>query len=250
MGLMHYFLKNLSGVKVLLYHHVFPGMPDEMTVSPDLLEKHFQYLKANGYSTIPVSSVVKAINNEEAFSGKTIVLTFDNGYKNQIEFVEPLLKKYGFCACIFLIANKTIEAVKATVNEKYYYLEAESVLNADPEFFEFGLHGYDNQSYEDLTVEEIRNDICSSQEVFAEYNINIIPVIAYPFGKRPKNKIDLDKMKNVFREMGICAAFRIGNRAIQMPVLDQFELPRININGWDTLKNFKIKLRKGKLKPF
>ncbi len=250
MGLMHYFLKNLSGVKVLLYHHVFPGMPDEMTVSPDLLEKHFQYLKANGYSTIPVSSFIKNINNQETISDKTIVLTFDDGYKNQIEFVEPLLKKYGFCACIFLIAQKTSVNGNHNGKEKYSYLETESILNADPAFFEFGLHGYDHQSYEDLSVEEIRNDVISTLDVFAVLNINIIPVIAYPFGKRPKNKTDLDKMKNVFREMGIYAAFRIGNQAIQMPVPDQFELTRIDINGWDTLKNFKIKLRKGRLKPF
>lgn len=247
---MHYFLKNLSGVKVLLYHHVFPGTADEMTLTPDLLENHFQYLKEKGYSTIPVSSLVKAINKQETLPGKTIVLTFDDGYKNQIEFVEPLLKKYGFCACIFLFAKKTVEGKNNGIEEKYSFLETEAVLNADPEFFEFGLHGFNYQTFEKLTVEEIKNDIISSQEVFAEHNINTIPVIAYPFGKRPKNKIELDKMKSVFQDLGICAAFRIGNQAIQIPVLDQFELTRIDINGWDTLKNFKIKLKKGKLKLF
>ncbi len=247
---MHFLLKDLSGVKVLLYHHVFPGKPDDMTVSPDLLEIHLRYLKQNGYKTIPVSELVKDINNKEALPEKTVVITFDDGYKNQIEFVEPLLKKYGFCACIFLIAKKIIEQGNIESKEKYSYLYPEAVLNADPACFEFGLHGYDHQSYEDLTIEGIRNDILSRQEVFASKNINVLPVVAYPFGKKPKSKRELENMKNVFKEMGICAAFRIGNRAIQIPVFDQYELTRININGWDTLENFKIKLRKGKLKPF
>ena len=250
MAIMDFLLKEQDGVKVLLYHHVYPGTTDAMTVTPEMLEIHFQYLKENGYTTIPVSALIKAINKAEVLPEKTVVITFDGGYKNEIEFVEPLLKKYGFTACIFLIAQKTKLGISSEENGKYSYLGIESVINADPDLFEFGLHGYDHQSFEKLSVEEMRHDLIKSQEFFASINLNIIPVFAYPYGARPANSRKLDSMKNIFRELGIFAAFRIGNRAINFPVSDSYELTRIDIKGSDDLKKFKIKLRKGKLKPF
>jgi hypothetical protein len=51
-------------------------------------------------------------------------------------------------------------------------------------------------------------------------------------------------------DFGIEAAFRIGNKPQRSPATDLYELKRIDIRGGDSLEEFKIKLRKGKLKPF
>ena len=52
------------------------------------------------------------------------------------------------------------------------------------------------------------------------------------------------------KENNIDAAFRIGNQVCRIPAPDIYEIRRIDIKGTDTMDDFRIKLRKGKLKPF
>jgi hypothetical protein len=58
------------------------------------------------------------------------------------------------------------------------------------------------------------------------------------------------QLKRIMAEMGIKAAFRIGNKVSEVPAPDMYELKRIDIKGTDTVADFKIKIKKGKLKPF
>ena len=58
------------------------------------------------------------------------------------------------------------------------------------------------------------------------------------------------RLKEWMKENNIDAAFRIGNQVCQIPAPDIYEIRRIDIKGTDTMDDFRIKLRKGKLKPF
>ena len=85
----------------------------------------------------------------------------------------------------------------------------------------------------------------SAMEVFDDSGLTWHKVLAYPYGARPAAE-----MKVIMSGMGIKAAFRIGNKVSEVPAPDMFEIKRIDIKGTDTQADFRIKLRKGKLKPF
>ena len=247
---MHWMLPKLKGVRVLMYHHVWPGMPDYLTVTPLQLEEQFNYLKENGYQTIFVSELVDAISNKKELPPKTIALTFDDGYKNQVYYVAPLLKKYNFKACIFLIGDKLTMPNGSLNGSKETYLRIEEIRDADPHYFEFGLHSFSHRPFSSMTLDELKTDISMNKQVLSAAHISTIPVFAYPYGNRHSDKKKLYEARQLMHECGIKAAFRIGNGSITFPVKDIFELKRIDINGFDDLKRFAIKLEKGKLKPF
>jgi peptidoglycan/xylan/chitin deacetylase (PgdA/CDA1 family) len=246
---MNWLLPGLKGTRVLKYHNIWP-VADHFTVTPQQLEEHFIYLQENGYRSIFVSALVKAIIENKELPPKTIALTFDNGYSNQIEFVEPLLEKYGYCACLFLTGKKVMMGPVRENGTKENYLRAENLRKTDPTLFEFGLQSFSDKPFAAMNEEQIREDILMNQRVFSVMDISIIPVFAYPDSGRLYDKMKLDQIKKIMKDCGIISAFNMANGAISLPVKDIFELKRIEINGYDNLERFKIKMKKGRVSLF
>jgi hypothetical protein len=113
-----------------------------------------------------------------------------------------------------------------------------------------GLHGYRHEDFDKAGFAGIRDIMNKTLTSFEQSGIPYCKVLAYPYGARPKNTRTMRQMKSWFAASGIEAAFRIGNQVSKIPTPDIYEIRRIDIKGTDTLDDFKIKLKKGKLKPF
>lgn len=82
-------LLNISSfsTRILAFHRV----------NPKYFEKQINYLRKK-YNIIPLK---KALSN----SNNNVVLTFDDGYKNNFKYAYPVLKRFGIPATIFIIHN-------------------------------------------------------------------------------------------------------------------------------------------------
>ncbi|BAJ00144.1 polysaccharide deacetylase family protein [Shewanella violacea] len=94
---------------ILLYHHVSDGTPAITSVTPAQFKEQMQYLADNDFIVVPLSQVVDAIRNLRPIAEKTVVITFDDGYKSVAETASPILKEYGFPYTLFV----SIEPIKA-----------------------------------------------------------------------------------------------------------------------------------------
>lgn len=96
---------------VLVYHSVRPlykNMPKDVrqyTVSPEALDRQLSYMRNNKYNIISFDDLVLAARGKLALPPKSVVLTFDDGWKNQYEHAFPLLKKYKATATFFIFTN-------------------------------------------------------------------------------------------------------------------------------------------------
>ncbi|MDH5546961.1 MAG: poly-beta-1,6-N-acetyl-D-glucosamine N-deacetylase PgaB [Gammaproteobacteria bacterium] len=100
---------------VLCYHDVrddVSSVDDQATVATrteDLIAQ-FSWLKGNGYTVISLDDVLAAKHGVRQLPEKSVMLTFDDGYRGIYERVFPLLKLFNYPAVVGLV-GKWLEPV-------------------------------------------------------------------------------------------------------------------------------------------
>lgn len=92
-----------SRVYLLLYHRIERAQfdPLELCVSPENFERHLRFL-CRHFRIGPLEEVVQKIREREPFQEDVVVLTFDDGYRDNFTNAYPLLRSFGIPATIFI----------------------------------------------------------------------------------------------------------------------------------------------------
>lgn len=237
-----------KGLPILMYHNISTEKEDQLTISTEKLEKHFEYLKKNIYDQISFSEL-KKLSRENLHEIKPVILTFDDAYQNISELLVPLLNKFGFKATIFVPVNYIGKTNQWDENSEHI-LNKESLNELINNGIEIGLHGFDHINYRDLSLELIEKDIKNAVSGMNEAGLGYIPVLAYPYGGYPRKEPFQSKFKKILEANGIQLGLRIGNRINKFPFKAPYEIKRIDIRGNDSFFTFRTKLKKGREKLF
>ncbi|MGQ0552198.1 MAG: polysaccharide deacetylase family protein [Planctomycetota bacterium] len=105
-GLRRCFRSSRSGVPVLMFHNVghppeTDYLPGHMKIGEAKLARLLQLLKRSGYSTATVGSMVAAFESGQTPRDR-VVLTFDDGYRDNHDRLLPLLAAQGATATIYV----------------------------------------------------------------------------------------------------------------------------------------------------
>ena len=245
---LSWLLPSGEGIPVLMYHKVWPGISDALTITPEKLREQWQLLRSEGYQPLSLPAYLDIATGSKQLAGKPILLTFDDGYRNNLTYVYPLLKEFGWQATFFIITGTIDGALGDEADEVEQKMNLDELKQLDPAIVQLAMHGYTHEDMSKISLIEARKSLERSMQVFGSSSLQWHRVLAYPYGARPGK--DFAALRQVMAGIGIKAAFRIGNKVSEVPAKDVFEMKRIDIKGTDTLENFRVKLKKGKLKPF
>ncbi|MCM8783416.1 MAG: polysaccharide deacetylase family protein [Candidatus Omnitrophica bacterium] len=92
-------------IPVLLYHSISDN-DNLLSVKPDNFKKQVAYLKKANYRIIKLDEFLEIMESRKKIPRKTVVITFDDGYKDNFTYAYPILKECNFPAIIFLITGK------------------------------------------------------------------------------------------------------------------------------------------------
>ena len=84
------------------YHHVDPKLVNEITITPATFEAQLKAMKAAGYQTVTARELLKHQTDGTPLPPKPVMLTFDDGWRNQYTYAAPLLDKYGYKGVFFI----------------------------------------------------------------------------------------------------------------------------------------------------
>lgn len=228
---------------ILMYHNFSENSSCKgLTTSLKDFEEQMIYLKKKGYTTCFFSDLDKPIPS------KSILITFDDVTENQLKAIE-ILKKHQLKATLF-IPFKYIGKSDLWNNGTEPIMAIETIKLLDNSVVELGLHSYEHNKYSDLSKEQIIEDFEKCFSIIKKENLQVINVLAYPYGNFPKEKSKFKEFTEVLNQFEIKYALRIGNRLNTNPFKNNFLLKRIDIKGEDSLLKFKLKLIFGKLRPF
>jgi peptidoglycan/xylan/chitin deacetylase (PgdA/CDA1 family) len=245
------FIPAPKGLPILMYHKADNRKKDGLTVRVDMLEKQFEYISRKGYTAISFRELTEIINGHLPMPKKAVIITFDDAYRSFLSLVCPLLAKYKLKATLFVPVGY-MGKTNAWDDGREAILSVEKIRQAIENYpVEAGLHSFLHRSYGDLSHDQIRADLESCFNALGANQLPYVKVLAYPFGSYPKKDLEAkEAMKQIFRDLGIEYACRIGNRINRIPFADPYELKRIDIRGKESFLTFRIKLKKGKRKLF
>ncbi len=102
------------GALILCYHHIDYGE----RIDPNNFESNLLTLKKEGFRPITLKEIYEYISSGRNPPKKSVHITFDDGYADNFIYAYPLLKKYGYYATIFVIANKVANNIKRATYEE------------------------------------------------------------------------------------------------------------------------------------
>jgi len=185
---------------ILMYHSVLrdPQRAGAYVISPAQLEKDLIYLKAHGYTTVLPADLVSYVNGESELPEKPIMITFDDGYYNNLVYVLPILKKLDMKAVVSIVGSFTQRAEDLMdQNPSYAHLIwADVKALADSGYVEigshsYGLHSVDNgregvkrKAWETAADHEtvLTGDIEMQRKALLDHCGLTVTTFAYPFG--------------------------------------------------------------------
>ncbi|MPN40040.1 hypothetical protein SDC9_187575 [bioreactor metagenome] len=95
-----------NNVPCLMYHSVGIVNPkwhwNYLTCPYQVFENQLSILKKLSYRTVSLTELYNYMMHGKKLPKKSIVITFDDGYLDNWVFAYPLLKKYEFCATVFV----------------------------------------------------------------------------------------------------------------------------------------------------
>jgi peptidoglycan/xylan/chitin deacetylase (PgdA/CDA1 family) len=92
-----------SRVPILIYHRFGSAVADSMTVTTAVFESQLRYLRDNGYTVIPLRSLVGYfLGKVPPPPPRSVVITADDGHKSVYTEMLPIVKEYGIPVTLFI----------------------------------------------------------------------------------------------------------------------------------------------------
>ena len=229
---------------VIMYHRVIKDESEKGVhgtyVTVEQFEEQMKYLKKKGYETVTFKDL---LNNryKQRFDKdkKWIMLTFDDGYKDNYENAFPILKKYQFKGIIYVLDgieyNKWDVDNPGNPEKRFTLMNQEELLEMQNYGIEFGGHTSTHPRLADLSIENVKSEIINSKSNIEKIIGRELLSFAYPYGSLN------EEVKRIPQEAGYKFAVATDSGSIVFSD-DLFEIRRIGIFPTNNLFNFKRKV--------
>ncbi len=196
---------------VIMYHAVYTDIsvyPDYI-ITPDTLESDMKYLKDNGYTAILTEDLINYIDNNVPLPEKPIMITFDDGYYNNLYYALPILQKYDMKAVISVVGifSDTLAHNDPGI-PSYSYLTWDNINTLiESGIIEIGNHTYQFHSCKNRkgctrlageSEEDYQRILMSDLEKLQDLlriNCGMVPIsFAYPYGSICRESIPVLKV--------------------------------------------------------
>jgi peptidoglycan/xylan/chitin deacetylase (PgdA/CDA1 family) len=92
-------------VPILCYHNLDRQAKGRLVLAASSFEEQMRYLKREGYHVVSLREFVEFMAFKRQLPRKSVVLTFDDGYRSFKDYAYPVLKELGFTATLFVYTD-------------------------------------------------------------------------------------------------------------------------------------------------
>ncbi|MEG1709994.1 MAG: polysaccharide deacetylase family protein, partial [Acinetobacter sp.] len=189
--------------RVLMYHmvreHIDGAKFNKLRVKPAEFEKQVAWMKAEGFHFVTMHELQ---NNWGKHPEKTVAITFDDGYLDNLENAYPILEKYQAKATIYVVVDRH-DRDWSTYKKAHHNsgeLAREAKLNDEQVQFlaqsglvEIGSHTMTHANLDKLDDAQCLQELLESKIQLEQLIHQPVTSFAYPFGIYSQRDVALAK---------------------------------------------------------
>ena len=169
---------------ILQYHHISETTPKSTSVTPSVFADHLDYLEQNNFQVLPLTVVTRALQQGDKLPDKTVVITFDDAYRNIYENAFPLLKKRQWPFTLFV----STAPVDKNYGKFLSWSQIQEMTNSGATIANHTIahdHLVEKQKGEtnEQWLNRVKQDLTTTEERIKEKTGQSVKHFAWPFGE-------------------------------------------------------------------
>ena|SRR5438034_5203390 len=236
--------KSDHSLRVLMYHKVNDIPGNRLALPVSLFDEQMDRLRQLDYTVVDLDAVLDFYALGKPLPPRAVLITFDDGYQDNLDNAAQVLRKYGYAAVLFVPIGYLDNRHPLPHDER---LAAQGILNptvdweALGELDEHGVriesHGISHRPLDDLEVDEAAREISLSKLRLEEHLGRAVRAFSYVKGSEEHYKpVHL----SLVRQAGYDVAFTAVSGA-NSSATDPLQLRRYNVEPY-SLRTFELVL--------
>lgn len=224
-----------NAVAVLMYHRIGEtnnAWERKYCISPERFAAHMTALAGHGIRGVSVENFVRWLDGSPMLPNCSVIITFDDGFRDVREYAMPVLERHDWPATVFLVSDMIGQHDNWTQAENpsgqtYPLLNADDIRDMAARGVSFHSHTCAHTSLPKADDAKLFDERARSRRDLSDLFGFSCEFLAYPFGH-----VGI-RVENAARAAGFSAAFST-QPGFNRPDVDRFQLRRLDIWGTDT----------------
>ena len=230
-------IQRTARVPILMYHRI-TDLPENASASdrdykipPAQFEEQLRYLRDNGYQSIRLYDLIRYLQGGDPLPEKAVILTFDDGYRDNAVTAFPLLQEYGLTATFFVNTQPISDEYPA-------YMTWEQVEQLGRAGMDIESHSHSHPKLTALSEDEVLREVRVSKELIEKHTGKEVRFFSYPYGHYNQQVVDILVSEGFSGAVTLRAGTAQKSAAL-------FELARTWVRAGDSMESFAVKLQRG-----
>ncbi len=219
-------------MRILLYHEITPDPPAEVhAVAVDHFKVQMAWLRDAGYAVAPLTDLLKG-----SARGKSLAITFDDGYLDTYSIAAPVLEAHGYPATVFLAAGLVGATAAWREDARAPMMSWAQARELSGVGFLFGSHTLSHCDLAVLNPEIARSELVASRRRIEDELGMPAATFSYPHSRFRRDT------KLLVQEAGYALACSCPTGWVGDAGDDYYNLRRITVLSGDSLGDFTAKI--------
>ncbi len=210
-------------VPILMYHYVSEppagagAVRRDLSVTPERFREHLQMLRARGYETISLRQLTLALQTGAPLPARPIILTFDDGYRDNYLHAFRILKEEGMTGTFFAVTRMLDD-------ERSGYLTWGMLVEMHTAGMEIGSHSYEHVNLARQSDAYLIYQVLGSREAIEARTGEPVRFFCYPAGAYDEHTVDILQQAHYWGAVSL--DYGVEQRSDEL-----FELRRLRVRG-------------------